>query len=70
MKSRWRLWRRIRNIVCDAVGDMYFIETRDYFMKIAERLEKELEISCISFNIVVEYGISILNPAGGKNIYE
>lgn len=35
-------------------------------MKIAERMEKELEISCISFNIVVEYGISILNPAGGK----
>ena len=29
---------------CDAVGDMHFIEDRDYFMKIAKRMEKELEV--------------------------
>lgn len=28
---------------CDAVGDLHFIEERDYFMKIAEKMEKELE---------------------------
>ena len=28
---------------CDAVGDMHFIEDRDYFMKIAKMMEKELE---------------------------
>lgn len=27
---------------CDAVGDMHFIEDRDYFMKIAKKMEKEL----------------------------
>ena len=29
---------------CDAVGDMHFIEDRDYFMKIAKRMEQELEV--------------------------
>ena len=29
---------------CDAVGDMHFIENRDYFMKIAKRMEQELLI--------------------------
>lgn len=29
---------------CDAVGDMHFIDERDYFIKIAKRMEKELEI--------------------------
>lgn len=29
---------------CDAVGDMHFIEDRDYFMKIAKRMECELDI--------------------------
>ena len=29
---------------CDAVGDMHFIEGRDYFMKIAKRMEQELEV--------------------------
>ena len=29
---------------CGAIGDMHFIEDRDYFMKIAKRMESELEI--------------------------
>ena len=29
---------------CDAVGVMHFIEDRDYFMKIAKRMEQELEV--------------------------
>ena len=29
---------------CDAVGDMHFIEDRDYFMKIAKRMKQELEV--------------------------
>lgn len=29
---------------CDAVEDMHFIEDRDYFMKIAKRMEQELEV--------------------------
>ena len=29
---------------CDAVGDMHFIEDRDYFMKIVKRMEQELEV--------------------------
>ena len=29
---------------CDAVGDMHFIEDRDYFRKIAKRMEQELEV--------------------------
>ena len=29
---------------CDAVGDMHFIEDRDYYMKIAKKMECELDI--------------------------
>ena len=29
---------------CDAVGDMHFIGDRDYFMKIAKKMECELDI--------------------------
>ena len=29
---------------CDAIGDMHFIEDRDYMMKIVRRMEQELEV--------------------------
>ena len=29
---------------CGAIGDMHFIEDRDYFMKIAKKMECELDI--------------------------